>query len=69
MLFEGQLIFAPVDHPKRILDVGTGTGTWAVDVALYVSLLIFYHTLIVFAECIRTRVLLVSLNLGNQRVA
>ena len=28
----GKLIFAPVDHPMRILDLGTGTGQWAIDV-------------------------------------
>ncbi|KAI9036605.1 class I SAM-dependent methyltransferase [Aspergillus affinis] len=34
MLFGGKLIFAPIKNPRRILDVGTGTGTWAVDVAM-----------------------------------
>ncbi|KAK2745868.1 hypothetical protein FQN57_003481 [Myotisia sp. PD_48] len=34
MLFGGRLIFAPIsDNPTRILDVGTGTGIWAMDVA------------------------------------
>ncbi|PYH99434.1 hypothetical protein BO71DRAFT_405357 [Aspergillus ellipticus CBS 707.79] len=33
MLFEGRLDFAPVEDPRRILDVGTGTGLWAMDVA------------------------------------
>lgn len=33
MLLEGQLHMAPLDTPHRILDVGTGTGIWAVDAA------------------------------------
>lgn len=28
-----RLFLAPVENPKRILDLGTGTGTWAIDVA------------------------------------
>jgi hypothetical protein len=28
---DGQLHFAPVSNPQRILDVGTGTGIWAID--------------------------------------
>ena len=28
-----KLFFAPVKDPKRILDLGTGTGIWAVEVA------------------------------------
>ncbi|KAJ5536113.1 hypothetical protein N7513_009299 [Penicillium frequentans] len=27
------LFYAPVDKPKHILDIGTGNGTWAIDVA------------------------------------
>lgn len=30
-LCEGKLHFAPLDKPQRILDVGTGTGIWAID--------------------------------------
>lgn len=29
-LFEGQLHQAPLQNPHRILDVGTGTGIWAI---------------------------------------
>ncbi|KAK2795571.1 hypothetical protein FQN51_000425 [Onygenales sp. PD_10] len=29
---EGRLFLAPVDNPQRILDVGTGTGIWAMSV-------------------------------------
>lgn len=27
----GKLHFAPLANPKRILDIGTGTGIWAID--------------------------------------
>ena len=30
-LCDGKLHFAPLENPQRILDVGTGTGIWAVD--------------------------------------
>ena len=30
---DNALFFAPIDHPSAILDVGTGTGIWAIDVA------------------------------------
>ncbi|CAK3830603.1 Hypothetical predicted protein [Lecanosticta acicola] len=37
LLMEGErdnlLYRAPVDNPKYVLDIGTGTGTWAIDVA------------------------------------
>lgn len=29
----GRLYFAPIEHPEAILDLGTGTGTWAIEVA------------------------------------
>ncbi|EXJ93591.1 hypothetical protein A1O1_01983 [Capronia coronata CBS 617.96] len=29
----GELHKAPVDNPARILDIGTGTGIWAIDIA------------------------------------
>lgn len=33
LLFNGKLHFAPVKSPQRILDWGTGTGIWAIDIA------------------------------------
>lgn len=33
LVFDGKLFFAPVEKPKAILDIGTGTGIWAIDVA------------------------------------
>ncbi|KAI2467618.1 S-adenosyl-L-methionine-dependent methyltransferase [Annulohypoxylon bovei var. microspora] len=33
-LTRGKNFFAPVgDHPQKIIDLGTGTGTWAIEVA------------------------------------
>lgn len=33
MLLNGRLHLAPLDDPQRILDIGTGTGIWAIDMA------------------------------------
>ena len=33
LLLGGKLYTAPLDHPQRVLDVGTGTGLWAIDFA------------------------------------
>lgn len=30
-LCQGKLHYAPLDNPQKILDVGTGTGIWAID--------------------------------------
>lgn len=32
-LLGGRLHLAPLNAPQRILDIGTGTGLWAIDVA------------------------------------
>jgi len=31
-MFDGKSFFAPVKNPQRIVDMGTGTGIWALDV-------------------------------------
>jgi SAM-dependent methyltransferase len=33
LFLDGRLFTAPVKEPKRILDLGTGTGIWAIEVA------------------------------------
>ncbi|KAL4891217.1 S-adenosyl-L-methionine-dependent methyltransferase [Aspergillus ambiguus] len=33
MLLEGELNRAPIKNPARVLDIGTGTGIWAIDFA------------------------------------
>ncbi|KAM5373298.1 hypothetical protein ACJZ2D_007127 [Fusarium nematophilum] len=34
LLLKGELFLAPIgDHPQRVLDLGTGTGIWAMDFA------------------------------------
>ncbi|KAH8722783.1 S-adenosyl-L-methionine-dependent methyltransferase [Phaeosphaeriaceae sp. PMI808] len=32
-VFNDKIVFAPLNDPKQILDVGTGTGIWAIDAA------------------------------------
>lgn len=32
---KGELHKAPVTNPQKILDLGTGTGIWALDIAEY----------------------------------
>lgn len=33
MLLKGNLCAAPVKEPGRVLDLGTGTGLWAIEFA------------------------------------
>ncbi|KAK4644405.1 hypothetical protein QC761_304520 [Podospora bellae-mahoneyi] len=33
MVFENRLIFPPVPRPRRILECGSGSGAWAIEVA------------------------------------
>ena len=35
-LLGGKLYSAPLDNPQRVLDVGTGTGIWAMEFAEWV---------------------------------
>jgi methylase of polypeptide subunit release factors len=32
-LLDNKLYLAPIENPKMIIDVGTGTGIWAIDMA------------------------------------
>lgn len=32
---KGKLFNAPVENPQKVLDLGTGTGIWAIDFAEY----------------------------------
>ncbi len=34
LLLGGKLHLAPIQHPQRILDVGTGTGIWAIEMGM-----------------------------------
>jgi len=31
LINEGRLFFAPVENPQRILDIGTGSGIWPME--------------------------------------
>ncbi|QKX57587.1 uncharacterized protein TRUGW13939_04705 [Talaromyces rugulosus] len=33
LTLNGNLFLAPISHPNRVLDLGTGTGLWAIDFA------------------------------------
>ena len=33
LLLGGKLYTAPLENPQKVLDVGTGTGIWAIDCA------------------------------------
>ncbi|KAJ8062656.1 hypothetical protein OCU04_009178 [Sclerotinia nivalis] len=33
LVLDGKLYLAPIEDPQRVLDVGTGTGIWAIDFA------------------------------------
>lgn len=35
LMLKGELHKAPVKNPQKILDLGTGTGIWALDIAEY----------------------------------
>ncbi|KAF2459535.1 S-adenosyl-L-methionine-dependent methyltransferase [Lineolata rhizophorae] len=35
VLFGGRNFFAPLDNPKDILDIGCGTGKWAIEMGCY----------------------------------
>lgn len=31
LVFSDKVTFAPIEYPQQILDIGTGTGIWAID--------------------------------------
>jgi methylase of polypeptide subunit release factors len=33
LMLKGRLHITPLENPQRILDIGTGTGIWALDMA------------------------------------
>jgi ubiquinone/menaquinone biosynthesis C-methylase UbiE len=37
LTFNSKLYFAPIEKPRNALDVGTGTGIWAIDLGIYHS--------------------------------
>lgn len=45
MLLKGELFQAPIKNPKRVLDLGTGTGLWAIEYAEQVLLQYIKSTL------------------------
>lgn len=34
MVIDGQLFLAPLQQPKRILDIGTGSGIWPIEMGM-----------------------------------
>ena len=34
VLFKFRNFFAPLQDPRRILDIGTGTGKWAIEMGM-----------------------------------
>ena len=36
LLLKGKLFKAPVKNPQKVLDLGTGTGIWAIEFAEYI---------------------------------
>ena len=47
-LTNGKLVYAPIgDNPQKVIDLGTGTGIWAIDcVCSSVTILVFGLSLI-----------------------
>lgn len=43
LLCDGKLHYAPLHNPQSVLDIGTGTGIWAIDSKLHLHLLIGSH--------------------------
>lgn len=35
MLHDNKIYFAPLKDPRRILDIGTGTGIWSIEMGKY----------------------------------
>lgn len=37
VLFRGRNFFAPLKEPEKILDIGTGTGQWAIEMGKHAA--------------------------------
>jgi ubiquinone/menaquinone biosynthesis C-methylase UbiE len=34
VLFKGRNFYAPLKDPRKIIDIGTGTGKWAIEMGM-----------------------------------
>lgn len=35
-ILDGKLYLAPIKEPQRVIDLGTGTGIWAIDFGMFI---------------------------------
>lgn len=40
----GRLYFAPLQDPRKMLDIGTGTGIWPIEMGTHFAHLLVYHS-------------------------
>jgi methylase of polypeptide subunit release factors len=43
VLHDNKIFFAPLKDPRRILDIGTGTGIWPIEMGEFCSQLLCSH--------------------------